>query len=422
MFRRPLPGWTEDPATTALRLRSFGGLAWLDDASGGRSYLGCAPDRVVGGTRWQQALGPMELFRPEEPAVPWWIGYVAYDHTTWFGRYDALLEWATEDGRSSVHLVGESEAAMDALAERLRSEPRPATARLGPLCDPDPIDHTMGVDAVKHHIAAGDVYQVNLARAWRADFEGDALHLYLAMRRASPVPRGVFLDAGPCGVCALTMERFLEWHPDGVGRGVVRSSPIKGTIARASNQGVAEDASGAETLRADPKEHAEHSMIVDLVRNDLGRVAEIGSVHVEALLEVESYAKLQHLVSTVRATTRETTSLTSLLDATFPPGSVTGAPKVSAMKIIDALEPEPRGIYCGAVGHVDRRGGIDFAVAIRTAVVRDGQVVYHAGGGLVWASDAARELAETELKARVFLDAAAEMRSSERDEDTAVRP
>ena len=304
MFRRPVPGWTEDPATTALRLRSFGGLAWLDDALGGRSYLGCAPDRVVGGTRWQQALEPLELFRPEESAVPWWIGYVAYDHGTWFGRYDALLEWVTEDGRTSVHLVGESEAAVDALADKLRSEPRPTTARLGPLSDPDPVDHTMGVDAVKHHIAAGDVYQVNLARAWRADFEGDALRLYLAMRRASPVPRGVFLDAGPCSVCALTMERFLEWHPDGVGRGVVRSSPIKGTIARASDQGVAEDADGAKTLRADPKEHAEHSMIVDLVRNDLSRVAEVGSVEVEALLEVEPYAKLQHLVSPVRASTR----------------------------------------------------------------------------------------------------------------------
>ena len=153
-------------------------------------------------------------------------------------------------------------------------------------------------------------------------------------------------------------------------------------------------------------------MIVDLMRNDLGRVAKVGSVRVERLLEVEPYARLSHLVSTVTCGTREGTTLGEVLEATFPPGSVTGAPKARAMELIEELEPVPRGVYCGALGFVDRAGGASLAVAIRTAVARAGSVVYHAGGGLVVASDPARELAETELKARAFLDAVGDFSGS----------
>jgi anthranilate/para-aminobenzoate synthase component I len=151
-------------------------------------------------------------------------------------------------------------------------------------------------------------------------------------------------------------------------------------------------------------------MIVDLMRNDLARVAETGSVRVEAPFSVEPYARLSHLVTTVAATTRPDVGLVDVLRATFPPGSVTGAPKLAAMRAIEALEPEPRGVYCGAVGHVDQRGGLSLAVAIRTALVRGDAMHYFAGGGLVSASDPQREVAETELKARVFLDAIAELR------------
>lgn len=146
-------------------------------------------------------------------------------------------------------------------------------------------------------------------------------------------------------------------------------------------------------------------MIVDLMRNDLGRIATIGTVEVEKPLLVEPFSGLYHLVSTVHCRTRDGVGLAEILEATFPPGSVTGAPKLRALEIIEELEQHPRGVYCGALGFIDRAGGLSLAVAIRTGVVRGGRVVYWAGGGIVEASDPARELAETELKARVFLDA-----------------
>jgi anthranilate/para-aminobenzoate synthase component I len=274
-------------------------------------------------------------------------------------------------------------------------------------------DHGRAIEAALEHIARGDIYQVNLARRWMAGWEGDPLALFLAMREASPVPLGFYVGAGDHAVLALTMETFLDW--EGLG-GRLATRPIKGTIARG-----ADAIADARALRADPKEHAEHAMIVDLMRNDLGRVAATVSVKVERLMEVEPYAGLSHLVSTVACTTREGVTLDDVLAATFPPGSVTGAPKVRAMEIIDALEPHPRRVYCGAVGMIDRAGGARFAVAIRTAQVRAGTVTYHAGGGLVAASVVEREIAETELKARVFLDAVASLRTPPRSADITAR-
>ena len=164
-------------------------------------------------------------------------------------------------------------------------------------------------------------------------------------------------------------------------------------------------------LVSDPKERAEHAMIIDLMRNDLSRVAELGSVSVPEIMVVEPYAKLSHLVSTVRCTVRASAGLSEIVQATFPPGSVTGAPTLRAMEIIEALEPEARGVYTGALGFVDRAGGLSLSVAIRTAVVSRGQVRYFAGGGIVSDSDIGKEIAETELKARVFVDALAELRA-----------
>ena len=227
------------------------------------------------------------------------------------------------------------------------------------------------------------------------------------MRVASRVPLGMFLDAGDHSVLACTMERFIHW--DAQTKKLV-TRPIKGTIRREPT-----DDGASERLRADPKEQAEHSMIVDLMRNDLGRVAQIGTVHVEAPLVVEPFTGLYHLVSTVSCTTGPEVTLDQILEATFPPGSVTGAPKIRALEIIEELEQQPRGVYCGALGFIDHGGGLSLAVAIRTATVRDGKVDYWAGGGIVEASDPDREVAETELKARVFLDAV-ESLQGEQDE------
>jgi para-aminobenzoate synthetase component 1 len=352
--------------------------------------------------------------------VPAWIGYIAYD-AFWsspargaprferpkdpvilFRRYPALLVVDHEAGETSV--AGDDEAACERFLQSLAAcdEASWEIPKIGSVRVDDSRTHRDAIVAALDYIGLGEVYEVNLARRWSAAFEGDALGLWRAMRLASRVPLGMFFDAGDHAVLACTMERFIHW--DAQRRNLV-TKPIKGTIRREPTDGGA-----SARLRADPKERAEHSMIVDLMRNDIGRVAEIGSVCVEAPLVVEPFTGLYHLVSTVRCTTREDVTLGDVLEATFPPGSVTGAPKIRALEIIEELEQHPRGVYCGALGFIDHAGGLSLAVAIRTATVRRGEVHYFAGGGIVEASDPDREVAETELKAKVFVDAVSSVR------------
>lgn len=419
-------------AEAALRLERDGHLCWLDgDGQGeqGRfSFVSSAPQAVH-----QVPFGraPFEnlddrLTRPPSSAqrtdaaaapltpdqVPHWAGLVAYDAhwsqrpvrlprdpglpVVWFGRYPSWF--VCDHGTGACHLVGDDRAACDALRARLERPPRPQRAAVDAPRAPDAARHLASIERVLWHIRRGDTYQVNLAHAWHARLSGDPLFLALRMRAQSPVPFGAYLDLGAAQVVCRSMERFLRLC---AGDRRLLTRPIKGTIARAGDR----DALEAACLRGNPKERAEHAMIVDLMRNDLGRVAEVGSVRVEDVMAVEPYAGLSHLVSSVACRVRPGVGLGEILAATFPPGSVTGTPKLKAIEIIEALETGARGPYCGAIGFVDRAGGISLAVAIRTALVRAGQVSYHAGGGLVEASRAAAELDETVLKARVFLDA-----------------
>jgi para-aminobenzoate synthetase component 1 len=246
-----------------------------------------------------------------------------------------------------------------------------------------------GVRSIRASIAAGDVYQVNLTRRLSAPLPpgGDVAALGAALAEGNPAPYSavVRIPAAGCHVASASPERFLSRDGD-----VVESRPIKGTAAH------------PEGLTA--KDRAENVMIVDLVRNDLGRVCDFGSVKVPALLALEHHPGLVHLVSTVRGNLRRGCGWADAIGATFPPGSVTGAPKVAALEQIAALEPVPRGVYCGAVGWVDadREQG-DLNVAIRTFWVEDEQLHLGTGGGITWDSDPADEWAETELKARQLL-------------------
>ncbi|MDH5675505.1 MAG: anthranilate synthase component I family protein [Myxococcales bacterium] len=370
--------------------------------------------------------GPLPL--PSE--VPRWVGYLAYDlcftvgarrsrppeptsdaPLLCFARYAAVLIERHQDGRRFV--IGDDAKSCQDVFARLQVPAaaggasaescqdvfaRPACRAPGPLHIPDPAAHLAAIAQAKDAIAAGDVYQVNLARRFEARFAGDALALWSALRDASPVPLGMYFHARGPRVLSRSMERFLRWHRPSR---ALRTRPIKGTVARAPGG----DAQGRADLLADPKERAEHVMIVDLMRNDLSRVAELGSVRVEEALRVEPFAGLQHLVSSVACRTRPDLGLRDILEATFPPGSVTGTPKLRAIEIIDQLEAAPRGLYTGALGFVDRAGGLSLSVAIRTAVLHGERLHYYSGGGIVEASDPQRELAETELKARVFFDA-----------------
>jgi anthranilate/para-aminobenzoate synthase component I len=315
-----------------------------------------------------------------------------------FARYDALIARSHRSGESYV--VGDDESACDRLLLRLTRPAQRLSARVGAVAAAPPEQHREAIERALQHIAAGDIYQVNLARMWQATFAGAPLALWLAMREQGPVPLGFYYDDGERSVLGRTMERFLRWDRS---QRSLSSRPIKGTIARAGDR----DAHDAAALRGDAKERAEHAMIVDLMRNDLGRVAEVGSVQVPEVMVVEPYAGLAHLVSTVTCRTRPHVTLRQVLDATFPPGSVTGTPKLRAMRVIESLEAVARDVYTGAVGYVDRQGGLSLAVAIRCATVERDTVRYYAGGGIVEASEPERELAETELKARVFLEAAA---------------
>ena len=425
-----------DELTVARRLSEEPGFAWLDsnrsESRDGRySFLAAWPSkeiRVEYGVEspfaaLREVSRRAETSNPDGPRpnqVPAWIGYIAYD-AFWscpargeprfkreprpillFRRYPALL--AIDHEARQAWVVGDDRAASGAFVSRLdaATERQPRTPSVGAIEVDDAASHREAIEKALRYIGMGEVYEVNVARRWSGAFEGDALELWKAMRVASRVPLGMFLDAGDHAVLACTMERFIHW--DAESKALV-TRPIKGTIRREAT-----DDGASQRLRADPKERAEHSMIVDLMRNDLGRVAEIGTVQVQAPLIVEPFTGLYHLVSTVSCVTRPEVSLEAILEATFPPGSVTGAPKIRALEIIEELEQHPRGIYCGALGFIDHDGGLSLAVAIRTATVAQGRVSYWAGGGIVEASDPDREVAETELKARVFLDAIATLR------------
>ncbi len=255
--------------------------------------------------------------------------------------------------------------------------------------------HAEAVAAIKSAIAQGDTYQVNLTFPLEATFSGDPLQLFLSLVRAQWPPYAAFIEAGRFSVCSASPELFFERR----GRRIV-TRPMKGTARR--GRFLAEDHAAMENLRASPKERAENVMIVDMMRNDLGRIAQPGSVHVPELFTVETYATLHQLTSIVEATTDA--NLGAILAALFPCASITGAPKASTMGIIHHLEQQPRGIYTGAIGLLKPGGDARFSVAIRTVTVdkKNSCVRYGTGGGITWDSIPKSEFEECRTKALIL--------------------
>jgi para-aminobenzoate synthetase component 1 len=249
---------------------------------------------------------------------------------------------------------------------------------------------------VKDYLKAGDCYQVNLAQRFSAAASGDALGAYLALRSLSPAPYSAFLNLPQAQILCASPERFLR-----VQNGSVETRPIKGTRPRGAD--ARQDRQLADELRNHPKDRAENLMIVDLLRNDLGKSCVPGSVRVPKLFEVESFANVHHLVSTVEGKLAEGRDALDVLRDCFPGGSVTGAPKLRAMQIIEQLEPDRRGIYCGAIGYVGFDGNMDTNIVIRTLVYSDNEIRCWAGGGIVADSDVAAEYQETLDKAAGML-------------------
>ncbi len=270
-------------------------------------------------------------------------------------------------------------------------------AYAGPLThDWDEAAYDRHFARVHRYIGDGDIYQANLSFRSRFAFAGDALALYQILRRRAAAAHGAFIDDGTRHVLSLSPELFFELSSDGQ----IVARPMKGTAPRGSD--AASDAAAQESLRRSEKDRAENLMIVDLLRNDLGRIAGTGSVKVGDLFTVETYPTLHTMVSTVRARLKRDVGVRAILRAIFPCGSVTGAPKIRAMEIIRELETSPRGIYCGAIGYFAPDGSAHFNVAIRTLTLQDCHGQLGIGGAVVHDSSSQGEYDECLLKARYF--------------------
>ncbi len=250
------------------------------------------------------------------------------------------------------------------------------------------------VERIKRYIENGEVYQVNFCQQFEAGISQPLANVYLRMRRSQPVPFGFYANWGDFEMAANSPERFLRKR----GRWLT-TCPIKGTRGRS---GLGSEAAEISALRGDPKEAAEHIMIVDVERNDLGRVCATGSVRVRKLAHVRTFSLLYHLESVIEGRIAQDLELSEILRATFPSGSVTGAPKIRAMEIIAELEPDRRGFYTGAFGYLDHSGNFDLAMGIRTIAARGARATYCAGGGIVADSVPEREYEECLVKAQAF--------------------
>ncbi len=434
------------PDELTLRIGSFDRPALLESAgpqfgeAGRYSILAARPRRVIEtiGPDWtlrddsgpplmvrSPGLGPLrDAFAPVEsrprpdtpgPFAGGWIGFLGYDLAprlerlprrtpadsripdARFGLYDtfALVDWLS--GRADLIAVDVLDEGEDELDRRVREWKRdlervvaePPRSRLTRGAgDLKRLDYRARVRRAIDYIEAGDIFQVNLSQRFRARGEPVALDLHRRLKRISPAPHAAFLAWDDLAIVSASPELFYK-----VEDRRIETRPIKGTRRRARDP--VEDERLRAELRASLKDRAELTMIVDLERNDLGRVSTYGSIHVSDPLAVESFAQVHHLVATVGGALRPGVDAVDVIAAVFPGGSITGAPKIRAMEIIDELEPNRRGPYTGAIGYVGLGESTQFNIAIRTLLVEGDRVSYQVGGGIVADSLPVAEYQET---------------------------
>lgn len=331
------------------------------------------------------------------------------------GFYDRLLIFDHLERRAwltSTGLPESGERAKLRAGERLKDlEDLVAGAPNGISTGPEPLpgsgsltltshftkeSYCRAVQRIKDYIAAGDIFQANMTQRFSCPLAARPWDFYRHLRRINPAPFAAYLSYPEVTVASSSPERFLQ-----VRQGMVETRPIKGTRPRGRD--AEEDARMRQELWESAKDRAELAMIIDLERNDLGRVCEFGSVHVPRLYTIETYATVFHLVSTVRGRLRADKNLVDLLRATFPGGSITGAPKIRAMEIIEELEPVRRGIYTGSIGYLGFDGTADLNIVIRTCIIKDDLVYFQVGGGITADSDPEAEYRETIDKARALV-------------------
>ncbi|WP_373974685.1 aminodeoxychorismate synthase component I [Chitinibacter sp. SCUT-21] len=303
-------------------------------------------------------------------------------------------------------LIAETAAQLQELQSLLADDITwsPAALKIAAISEDEPQAFLAGAQRAKQYIYDGDVFQVNLSRGWDVTLEqGEPLDVFAHLRQANPAPFSAYVNLGDDvgQIVSSSPERLVS-----VRDGVVQTRPIAGTFARSLDP--VEDAQLKERLLNTPKERAEHIMLVDLERNDLGRIAVPGTVKVDELMAVETYAFVHHIESNIRAHTREGINAADVLRALFPGGTITGCPKVRCMQIIRELEDRPRLAYTGSLGYINRDGSMDTNILIRTFVQQGNQLYFRAGAGIVADSDPERELQETRHKARGLLRALGE--------------
>jgi anthranilate synthase component 1 len=444
------------PLAVYLKLAKTGGNSFLlESVEGGEtlarySFIGCGPEMIVrGDDRWMEiddADGRRAVSMPmldflrghfrefdiasdagDPPFVGGAIGYFGFNCANWFepslesrpdgDHPDAEFMFfrsviAFDHAKQVIKIISLAESGDEEAAQRRNNEIRT-------ILENDPIvlpksqrpkangqvtsnwtrlDFEDAVDQIKELIRAGEAYQVVLSQRFSRPTTADAVSIYRAMRSLNPSPYMFLLRFEDRSIIGASPEMLVKCAD-----GQLSYRPIAGTRKRGKT--AEEDSQLAEQMRADQKEVAEHLMLVDLGRNDLGRVAEFGSVKVDELMSVEKYSHVQHLVSHLSARLRDGLDRFDALAACFPAGTVSGAPKVRAMEIIDQLEPTPRGVYAGAVGYFDYGGNMDTCITIRTLVLENGVASVQAGAGIVADSVPEMEFEETVNKARALLKA-----------------
>lgn len=412
LFSRKLRGWV-NPSDVFLQFFSNEPNAfWLD-----REHHATAAFSVVGGGLPTEELKvePVEEFNTDVSLPFDWrpglVGLFDYEGPARFLSVDRAMVFDHEE--RSVYLIGVFETQSDfehwcnaaflrlgliggeLASYRLRNSiagtVTSATLRHSAK------DYLQMISTAQQHIAAGDVYQICLTNQINIEHNLDPLSVYLNLRETNPAPYAAFLRINGLSVVCSSPEQFLQVTAEGL----VSTKPIKGTRPRGADS--VSDIANADELRSNEKERAENLMIVDLMRNDIGRVAIADSVRVPKLFEIESYATVHQLVSTVEAQLAHGQTAFSALKAAFPGGSMTGAPKVKAMEVIANLESGNRGVYSGAIGYFGFNGSADFGMTIRTVVFEGSKASIGVGGGITSDSDPQAELEETKLKAQALL-------------------
>lgn len=299
-------------------------------------------------------------------------------------------------------VVADSQLGMNALLNVInehKTQQIPTSANASLKVVPDDIEsYIKHVNRIKEYIKEGDVYQVNLARQWQisAEDDVDCYALYEALSQNNPAPFAGLLHVGDFAIISSSPERLIK-----VSDNVIETRPIAGTRPRSDDK--VKDQALIEELINHPKEQAEHIMLIDLERNDLGRVSKIGTVKVDELMVIESYAKVHHIVSNVSAELAQKTTYYDVIKATFPGGTITGCPKIRCMQIIDELESEPRGAYTGSFGYITDDGRMDLNILIRTFTLSQQKLTFQAGAGIVYDSIAENEAKESYYKAQALI-------------------